>query len=183
MALKIYPLDRLLELEGTRGSPIPYLGYVEVNLQIPGIMGYNEDILLLVILTMTYAEKVLFMMGSKIIDRVMGMITKGELVRATITSKQAHFSVIMSGSLLLPCKGTRGMGVLQMGSFPPWPLTLMYQGTSVWRMSRGMSVPHGGLPFLCLGPSIFMAIQMSEGTVCWSMCLPSQHRAPSYPLA
>ena len=37
---------------------IPYLGYIEVNLQIPGIRGYNEDVMLLVILTMIYAEKV-----------------------------------------------------------------------------------------------------------------------------
>ena len=31
-----------------------YLGYIEVNLQIPGMKGYNEDILLLVIPTTTY---------------------------------------------------------------------------------------------------------------------------------
>ena len=41
MTLKVHPLDRLLELEGTRGSAIPYLGYAEVSLQIPGIRGYN----------------------------------------------------------------------------------------------------------------------------------------------
>ena len=51
MALKVYTLDRLLELEGTGGSAIPYLAYVEGNLQIPGIKGYNEDVLLLVIPT------------------------------------------------------------------------------------------------------------------------------------
>ena len=45
MSLKIHPLDRLLELEGTGGPAILYLGYVEVNLQIPGIRGYNENIL------------------------------------------------------------------------------------------------------------------------------------------
>ena len=77
MAPKVNPLERLLELEGTGGSAIPYLGYVEVNLQIPGIRGYNKDILQLVIPTMTYAEKVLVMVGSKIINRAMGMITKG----------------------------------------------------------------------------------------------------------
>ena len=58
MAPKAHPLDRLLELEGTEGSAIPYLGYVEVNLQIPGIMGYKEYVLLLVILTTTYSKKV-----------------------------------------------------------------------------------------------------------------------------
>ena len=62
------PLGRLLDLEGTEGSAIPYLGYLEVNLQILGIKNYNEDGLLLVIPTMTYSEKILFMVGSKIID-------------------------------------------------------------------------------------------------------------------
>ena len=46
MALKVHSLDKLLELEGTRGSAFPCLRYVEVNLQIPGIRDYNEDILL-----------------------------------------------------------------------------------------------------------------------------------------
>ena len=39
MAIKDHPLDKLLKLEGTGGSAIPYLGYVEVNLQISGIRG------------------------------------------------------------------------------------------------------------------------------------------------
>ena len=65
------------------------MGYVEVNLQIPGIRGYNKDVFVApytwAIPTKTYSEKVLVMVESKIIDRAMGMITKGELVRATVT--------------------------------------------------------------------------------------------------
>ena len=99
MTPKVHLLDRLLESEGTRGSAIPYLGYVEINLQVPGITGYNKDILLLVIPTTIYSEKVPVMVGSKIIDRVMGMITKGELVREIMAWKQAHFSAVMSGLL------------------------------------------------------------------------------------
>ena len=66
LTLQIQPLRRLLELEWTGGSAIPYLGYVEVKLQIPGIKNYNEEVLLLVIPTMTYSEKVLVMVRSKI---------------------------------------------------------------------------------------------------------------------
>ena len=102
MTLKVHPLDSLLELESIRGLAIPYLGYVEVNLQIPCIWGYNEDVLLLVIPTTTYSTKVLLMVGSKIIDRALGMITKGELLRATMTWKQAHFGAVMPGTLQLP---------------------------------------------------------------------------------
>ena len=69
VALQIQPLGQLLELEGTWGYAIPYLGFVEVNLQIPGIKIYSEDMLLLVIPMMTYPEMVPVMVGSKIIDR------------------------------------------------------------------------------------------------------------------
>ena len=74
MALKVHSPNWLLELEGTRGSAIPYLRYVEVNLQILGIRSFKEDILLLVIPTTTYSVKALAVVESKIIDRVMGMI-------------------------------------------------------------------------------------------------------------
>ena len=102
LALQIQPFGWLLELEGTGGSAMPYLGFVEVNLQIPGIRNYNEDALLLVIPTTTYSKTVPVMVGSKIIDRVMSLMTKGELTKATITRRQAHLGPVMSGSLQLP---------------------------------------------------------------------------------
>ena len=101
LGLKIQPLGQLLELEGTGGAAIPYLGFVEVNLQIPGIRRYNKDVLLLAIPTMAYAERVLVMVGSKIIDKALSCMTVGELTRATVTWQQAHFGAVMSGSLQL----------------------------------------------------------------------------------
>ena len=74
---------------------------MEVNLQIPGIQGYNEDVLLLAIPTTAYAERVLVIVDSKIIDRAQGCMTAGELARATVTWQQAHFGAIMSGLLQL----------------------------------------------------------------------------------
>ena len=125
----------LLELESTRGSTIMYLGYVEVNLQIWGIEGYNEDVLLLVIPTMTCSEKVPVMVGSKVIDRAMGMIIKGELVMATVIWKQVHFSA------------------------------LQFLRNPLWMMSRTMSVPQGGSPFLHFESSTFTA------THAWGHCM------------
>ena len=130
IALKVNPLDRLLKLDGTGGSAILYFGYEGVNPQILGIRGYNEDGLLLVILTKTYSEKVPVMVGSKIIVRVMGMITKGELVRATMTWKQAHFGVVMSGHSSFPHKGAKGCGAAK-GSLPLQPPTLLHPRNSV----------------------------------------------------
>ena len=46
LTLQIQPLGQLLELEGMGGAAILYLRFVEVNLQIPGIGNYNEEVLL-----------------------------------------------------------------------------------------------------------------------------------------
>ena len=83
LALQIQPLSQLLELEGTGGSAIPYLRFVEVNLQILGIKNYIKDMLLLVIPNMTYSEMVLVVVGSKIIDRAMSLMTTGQLTNVT----------------------------------------------------------------------------------------------------
>ena len=108
IALRVHPLDRLLKLEITGVSAFPYLGYVEVSLQICSVRGYNKDVMLLVIPATTYAKKILVMVGSKIIDRAMGMIMKWEQTRATTAWKQAHFDVVVLGSLQLPHECTKG---------------------------------------------------------------------------
>ena len=124
---------------------------MEVNLKIPGIKDYNEDILLLVIPTMTYSKKVPVIVGTKIIDRAMGIIIKGELAKATMSWKQAHFGGVMSGLLQLPCKSIRGDRGAARG-LPPLSLpTLLCLRNSLWTISRSMSMPHGGSPFPHLG--------------------------------
>ena len=85
LGLEIQPLGWLLELEGTGGAAIPYLRFVELNLQIPGIRGYNEDVLLLAIPTMAYTEGVPVMVGSKIIDKALSCMTAEELACVTVT--------------------------------------------------------------------------------------------------
>ena len=111
LALQIQPLSWLLELVGKGGSAIPYLGFVEINLQILGIKNYYEDVLLLVIPTMTHSETVLVMVGSKIIDRAKSIITKGVLVKVSMTWKQVHLGAVISGSLQLPHASSNATGV------------------------------------------------------------------------
>ena len=48
LGLKIHQLDRILQFETTGGGNIPYMGYVKVNLKIPEIKAFNEDVLMLV---------------------------------------------------------------------------------------------------------------------------------------
>ena len=106
LGLKIQPLGQLLEVEGTGGAAIPYLRFVEVNLQILGIRGYNEDVLLLAIPTTACAEEVPVVVGSKNIDRALSCMTVGELAHATATWQQAHFGAVMSGLLQLSCSSS-----------------------------------------------------------------------------
>ena len=84
-----------------RGAAIPYLRFVEVNPQILEIRNYNEDVLLLVMPTMTYSKTVLVMVRTKIIDKGLSHMTVGELAKATMTWRQAHFQAVMLGSLQL----------------------------------------------------------------------------------
>ena len=71
-----------------------------VNHQIPGSRNYNEDVLLSVIPT-TYSEMVPAVVGSKVLDKVLSLMTMGELAKATMTLQQTHFRAVMSGLLQL----------------------------------------------------------------------------------
>ena len=51
------------------------------------------------------------MVGSKIIDWAMGVITKGEVTKATTTWRWAHFRAVMSGTLQLPYTGSNRTGM------------------------------------------------------------------------
>ena len=65
----------------------------------------------MLLLVMRHSETVAVMVGSKIIDRVIRIITRGELAKVTTTWRQAYFGSIMSGSLQLPHTGSNGTGV------------------------------------------------------------------------
>ena len=45
---KIWPLERLVPIEGIGGASVPYLGYVEVRMHIPRIDSFDRDVLLLI---------------------------------------------------------------------------------------------------------------------------------------
>ena len=88
------------------GAAIPYLRFVELNLQISGIRNYNEDVLLLVIPTMTYFKTVPVVVGTKIIDKALNLMTVGELENATMAWRQTHFGAFMMRSLQLSCRSS-----------------------------------------------------------------------------
>ena len=96
---EIQTLDRLVPIEGSGGEDIPYLGYVEVRMCIPGISSFNQDILLLISHTTTrYHRRVPIQVDSCIIDQVTNCITEDELQSLSQSWKLAYVNTIISKS-------------------------------------------------------------------------------------
>ena len=81
LGLKIHQLDRILKFETTGGGDIPYMGYVEVDLKIPQIKAFNEDMLMLVIEDIAYAQHVPIHLGTLCIDRALDLISGREITQ------------------------------------------------------------------------------------------------------
>ena len=64
------------------------------------IRNYNENVLLLIIPTMT-SKTAPYMVDTKIIDKAPSLMTVGELAKATTTWRQARFVAVMLGLLQL----------------------------------------------------------------------------------
>ena len=62
--LKIQNLKEILPLEGAAGIKVPYLGYVEAQLEIPGVDAFNEDCLFLVMPDHEYGHRVPVTIGT-----------------------------------------------------------------------------------------------------------------------
>ena len=75
LGVPIYKLNRFIEVEGT-GS-VPYLGCVEVKLQIPENKAFNEELLMMVINDSRYGNKKPLQIGTLHNHRAM------ELAQAT----------------------------------------------------------------------------------------------------
>ena len=64
-------------IEGSRGADVPYLGYVEVRMHIPGISSFDRDVLMLVShTTIHYHQRVPIQVGSPINDQVTNCISE-----------------------------------------------------------------------------------------------------------
>ena len=79
LGLPCRQLQQLLEIEGSRGIDVPYLGYTEVNLQVPGVKALNEDILVVIQNDIAYSSQVPITLGTLHIDMVIEKATSKEL--------------------------------------------------------------------------------------------------------
>ena len=67
-----------MEIEGSRGIDVPYLGYREVNFQVPGVKALNEDILVVIQNDSAYSSQVPITLGTLHIDMVIEKATSEE---------------------------------------------------------------------------------------------------------
>lgn len=65
------PLQEILNIEGAAGQKLPYLGYVSMSLQIPGMNSLKQQCLLLVTPDTKYSEQVPVLLGTNILCPVM----------------------------------------------------------------------------------------------------------------
>ena len=72
-------VQTILDLEVIGGGDVPYEGYVELNLDIPAVAKFKEDVLMLVVKDSSYGKKVPVAIGTLHIDMVLDVATKGEL--------------------------------------------------------------------------------------------------------
>ena len=72
-------LEVLLEIKGSGGVDIPYFGYTEVNLRIPEVPSFSEDVSMLVYPDSKDSRKVPVVLGTLHIDAILAIVTAVEL--------------------------------------------------------------------------------------------------------
>ena len=79
--LKLEPnlLQSILQIEGSGGLEVLYLGYVEVHLRIPEVKAFVQDVLLLIIPNSTQTQYTPFTLGTLHIDMAIKLATEKEL--------------------------------------------------------------------------------------------------------
>ena len=92
----------LVPLDDSGEADVPYLGYLEVRMYIPGIHSFDQDVLMLVSHTTTcYHQRVPIHVGSHIIDQVTNCLSEEELQSLSQSWKLAYVSTILSKAALI----------------------------------------------------------------------------------
>ena len=77
--LKPKQLQSILQIEGSGGLEVPYLGYVEVCLRIPEVKAFDQDVLLLIISDSAHTQYTPITLGTLHIDMAIRLATEKEL--------------------------------------------------------------------------------------------------------
>ena len=91
LQLPIHKLNTLIEAEVSGGGTIPYVGYVEARLKIPGIKTMDKDSLFMVSNNSPYMNRVPIQLGTLHIREAIQCATKDEIEQLPIAWKTANF--------------------------------------------------------------------------------------------
>ena len=69
----------MLQIEGSRGSEVPYLGYVETRLKVPEVSAFDTDVLLLIVPDSEHTACTPITLRTLHIDITINLSTKTEL--------------------------------------------------------------------------------------------------------
>ena len=79
MNLEPKQLQSILQIEGSGGLEVPYLGYVEVHLRIPEVKAFDQAVLLLIIPDSAHTQYAAITLGTLHIDMAIKLATEKEL--------------------------------------------------------------------------------------------------------
>ena len=79
LKLKPQQLPYILQIEGSGGLEVPYLGYVEAYLKIPKIKAFDLDVLLMIVSDSAHTQYTPITLGTLHIDMAIKLATKEEL--------------------------------------------------------------------------------------------------------
>ena len=76
--MKVHNLITIIETEATGGSLVPYTGYVEARLSIPGIKTMNQNSLFMVVKDTNYTNRFSVQLGTLHINEALAVVIKEE---------------------------------------------------------------------------------------------------------
>ena len=101
LKLPVHNLHTLIKAEVSGGNTIPYEGYMEARLQIPGIQAMNKDSLFMVSNNSPYMDCVPIQLGTLHIREAMKFATQDELAKLSIAWKTASFPSCLKKNITL----------------------------------------------------------------------------------
>ena len=104
--IEVHSLTKLVNIEGTGGDSIEYIGYAEASLSLPmGSQTFDIEALLLVLPTTDYMRKVPVSIGTTITDLVVDFLNQ---------NKPDNVSKVLEGSVLCHTCKEIGASTTQM---------------------------------------------------------------------
>ena len=91
LKLLIHKLNTLIEAEVSGGGVIPYVGYVEARLRIPGIKAMDKDSLFMISNNSPYMDRVPIQFGTLHIREAISCATNAEMDQLATAWKTANF--------------------------------------------------------------------------------------------